>query len=134
LQADHLALRTAWPDALRMNRREMLLHALRLALINRIWLLATEVPDFAPRTGASRQGIEARILRLDIAASLTQLAQIFPADPDPTADRDFAEPRAPRAGGAYLREHTEIFAPIRQLFDLVRELGVAINHEVGAFG
>jgi phosphoenolpyruvate carboxylase len=134
LQADHLALRGAWPEAPRMNRREMLLHALRLALINRIWLLATEIPDFAPRTGASRQSIEARILRLDIAAALTLLERIFPAESDPYAEHDFAEPRAPRAGGAYRREHTEIFTPIRQLFDMVREVGVAINHEVGAFG
>ena len=51
VQADHLALRAAWPDAPRMAAREMLLHALRLALIHRIWLLATAHSGFlaAPR-------------------------------------------------------------------------------------
>jgi phosphoenolpyruvate carboxylase len=41
--ADHLALRVAWPDVPHMANRETLLHALRLALIHRIWLLATAV-------------------------------------------------------------------------------------------
>ena len=66
IQADHLALRVAWPDAPRMATREVLLHALRLALIHRIWLLATEISDFSPRHGVTRPVLEAAILRLDI--------------------------------------------------------------------
>ena len=46
VHADHLALREIWPDAPRMATREVLLHALRLALIHRIWLLSTEIADF----------------------------------------------------------------------------------------
>ena len=61
------------------------------------------------------------------------LGTIFPVA-DAAADRDFAEPRAPRAVSSYAREHAEIFAPMRLLFDLVRELGTAVTHEVGAFG
>ena len=46
VHADHLALREIWPDAPRMATREVLLHALRLALIHRIWLLSTEISGF----------------------------------------------------------------------------------------
>jgi phosphoenolpyruvate carboxylase len=35
---------------------------------------------------------------------------------------------------SYAREHSEIFAPMRAHFDLVREIATAITHEVGAFG
>ena len=58
VQADHLALRAVWPDAPRMATREVLLHALRLALIHRIWLLATRDPGFlaAPRRDAAGAG------------------------------------------------------------------------------
>ena len=35
---------------------------------------------------------------------------------------------------AYAREHSEIFTPMLRLFDMVREIGTAITHEVGAFG
>ena len=83
ISADHLALRVAWPDAPHMATREVLLHALRLALIHRIWLLATEISDFSPRHGVTRPVLEAAILRLDIEASLQLLAEIFPAAPDP---------------------------------------------------
>ena len=44
------------------------------------------------------------------------------------------EPAAPRASNAYAKEHAEIFAPIRQLFAMVREIATAVTHEVGAFG
>jgi phosphoenolpyruvate carboxylase len=132
--ADHLALRGVWPEAPRMAVREVVLHAIRLALINRIWLLETRIPDFAPRYGTTRQALGARILRLDIDAALDLLTETFPAATDPAAERDYAEPRAPRSAGAYAREHAEIFPPMRTLFALVREIGTAICHEVGAFG
>ena len=134
ISADHLALRVAWPEAPHMATREILLHALRLSLIHRIWLLATEISDFSPRHGVTRPVLEAAILRLDIEASLKLLAEIFPAAPDPSADCDYGEPAAPRSTAAYAREHREIFEPMRRLFEMVREIATAITHDVGAFG
>ncbi len=134
IQADHVALRAAWPEAPVMASREMLLHALRLAIIHRIWLLATGVPDFSPRHGVTRAAVDLRLLRLDVPATLALLEEIFPAAPDPAAERDYAEPRAPRATAAYAKENAELFRPMARLFDLVREISVAVTHEVGAFG
>ena len=134
ISADHLALRVAWPDAPRMATREVLLHALRLALIQRIWILASEISDFSPRYGVTRPMLEAAILRLDIEASLRLLAEIFPAAPDAGAELDFGESPSPRGTAAYIREHQEIFDPMRRLFGMVREIATAITHEVGAFG
>jgi phosphoenolpyruvate carboxylase len=134
VQADHVSLRAHWPDAPVMAVRTAVLHALRLALVHRIWLLATMIPDFSPRFGVTRQALEARILRLDIPQALSLLAEVFPAAPDPAADRDYAEPQGPRIGTAYAREHVEIFTPMQRLFDLIREIGTGITHEVGAFG
>jgi phosphoenolpyruvate carboxylase len=134
IQADHVALRAAWPDAPVMQTRLMLLHALRLALIHRIWLLEAAIPDFSPRHGVTRQGLEGRILRLDIDASLALLEDVFPALPDPAAALDYAEPPGPRMSAAYTREHATLFAPMRTLFAQIREIGAAVTHEVGAFG
>jgi phosphoenolpyruvate carboxylase len=134
IQADHVALRALWPDAPMMADRLMLLHALRLALIHRLWLISTAIPDFSPRHGITRSTLDGRILRLDIPASVKFLSEVFPAAPDPSADRDFAEPRAPRAAAAYTREHEEIFSPMARLFGLVREISTAVTHEVGALG
>lgn len=134
IQADHVALRAIWPDAPVMGTREIVLHALRLSLVHRIWLLSIAIPDFSARHGVTRQDLEARILRLDIPPALKLLAEVFPSTPDPAAERDYAEPRAPRVSAAYAREHTEIFVPIERLFGLIREISAAVTHEVGAFG
>jgi phosphoenolpyruvate carboxylase len=134
LQADHVQLRAHWPDAPSMADRLSLLHALRLALIHRIWLLETAIPDFSPRFGVTRAALEQRILRLDVPGAIAFLGDVFPAAPDPAADRDYAEPHGPRLGAAYAREHAELFTPMLRLFEMVREIGTAITHEVGAFG
>ena len=134
LQADHLALRTAWPELPAMPDRLVLLHALRLALIHRIWLLAVAIPDFTPRDGATRESMVLRILQLDIEPALAALAKIFPAEPGAVVGLDFREPAPPREGLSYAAEHDAIFTPMARLFALVRECGAAITHEVGAFG
>jgi phosphoenolpyruvate carboxylase len=134
LQEDHLALRAAWPDLPRMPDRLVLLHALRLALIHRIWLLAVAVPEFSPRHGATREAVIRGILQLDVERALALLAEVFPAAADPSAGLDFAEAAPPREGASYAREHAAIFAPMGRLFALMRECSAAIGHEVGAFG
>jgi phosphoenolpyruvate carboxylase len=138
IQADHVKLRQAWPGAPTMATPEMLLHALRIALIGRIWLLATGVPEFSPRHGVTRDALFLRILRLDVPASLGILGEVFPASPDSVAGRDFSEPSGATSGAqeaaSYQREHDLILGPIGRLFDMVREIGTAITHHVGAFG
>ncbi len=134
IQLDYLALIDTWPDAPRMATASVLLHSLRIALIQRIWLLGTEIPEFSPRHGVTRQGLEDRLIRLDVPACLALLAEIFPTSPDPAAARDYAEPAGPRNAVSYEREHATVFEPIRRLFATVREIGAAITHDVGAFG
>jgi phosphoenolpyruvate carboxylase len=134
IQMDAVALRAVWPDAPRMATRELLLHSLRLALVHRIWLLATAIPDFSARFGATRADVEVRVLRLDITTTLSLLEQIFPRAPDAGADLDYGEPRGPGQSQAYAREHAEIFQPIARYFAMIREISTAIMHEVGAHG
>ena len=134
IQLDYLALIDTWPDAPRMAAPSVLLHALRIAAIQRIWLLGTAIPEFSPRHGVTRQGLEDRLIRLDIPACLALLAEIFPTAPNPAAARDYGEPAGRRNAMSYEREHATLFEPIRRLFATVREIGAAITHDVGAFG
>jgi phosphoenolpyruvate carboxylase len=134
VHADHLALRAAWPDAPTMPERELLLHALRLACIHRIWILTAMIPDFAPRFGVMRTGLQQRLLRLDVPAALSTLGRVFPSAPDDTSGTDFGEPGTSQNGLGYGREHAQIFTPIGRYFALVREISTAVCHEVGAFG
>ena len=134
IQSDHLMLRAVWPDAPRMGTRELLLHALRIAVIQNIWLLAVRIPDFSARHGVTRQGLMQRLLRLDVPGALALLGEVFPAAPNPAENHDYGEARGARAAVSYDREHKTIFEPMARLFALVREIGTAITHEVGAFG
>ncbi len=134
IQADHLALRAAWPEAPRMALPEVLLHAIRLTLIERIWLLSTRIPYFSPRHGFTREALDDQVLRLEIPNVLKELAEIFPQAADQSVLLDFREPSGPRSANAYTREDAEIFQPMRRLFELVREISIAVMHDVGAFG
>ncbi|MEO3470528.1 phosphoenolpyruvate carboxylase [Roseomonas sp. CAU 1739] len=134
LQADHQALRAAWPDLPVMQDRLVLAHALRLCLAQRLWLLAVSLPEFSPRHGATRDALVARLLQLDVPPVLDLLGEIFPAAPDPSSGLDFGEPTGPREGASYAAEHAAIFGPMGAIFALVRECSAVISHEVGAFG
>jgi phosphoenolpyruvate carboxylase len=134
LLADHAALRAAWPgEAPRMPDRLFALHAVRLCMIHRVWLLAVRVPDFSPRHGVTREGLLRLLLRLDVSGAAALLDRVFPSGPPPDAGLDFAEPPSPRRAG-YGREQAELVAPLRALFDGIREVSAVVSLECGAFG
>jgi phosphoenolpyruvate carboxylase len=134
LLADHAALRAAWPgEAPRMPDRLFALHAVRLCLVHRVWLLAVRVPDFSPRHGVTREELLRRLLRLDVAGATALLDRVFPSGPLPDAGLDFAEPPSPRRTG-YGREQAELVAPLGELFAAIREASAVVSLECGAFG
>ncbi len=133
LAADWLALKPVLPGET-MPPRLVLLHALRLAAIHRIWLLATHVPDFSPRDGLDRDALVQRLLRLEMGFALAQLDEIFPVNQDPAATLDFGEPPGPREARTYEHEHRTLFEPMGRWFEIVRDISAAIQHEVGAYG
>ena len=133
VQQDFLALAAVWPSEPASDRL-VLLHALRLAAIHRIWLLATRIPDFSPRHGVTRAALLQRLLQLDVPWALALLDEIFPASPDADATLDFAEPPGQRADSGYAMLHEQVFQPMQALFEQVREASAALAHEVGAFG
>lgn len=134
LTCDWLSLQGAAPDLGKMSVRLTLLHAIRLALIHRIWFLAVHIPGFRPQSGITREALIERFLRLDVDGCLTLLEDIFPITPDPTLGLNFGEPAGPRDVGTYEAEHSTLFEPIRRGFQQVREISGMIQHEVGAFG
>ncbi|MBS1066996.1 phosphoenolpyruvate carboxylase [Gluconobacter cerinus] len=134
IQTDHIALRAAWPDAPHMEPREKLLHAIRFALIDRLWVLSTRIPYFGPRNSLTRDSITNLILCLDIPRSLHLLDDLFPVSGPSVANLDFGEPGDAGEESGFAREHREIFQPLERSFNLLREIGVAIMHTNRAFG
>jgi phosphoenolpyruvate carboxylase len=149
LQADYLLLRDQLAGAeagaifaqavLSDERREdlALLHALRIALIHRIYLLASHIPDFTPQRGFTRDDLLQRLIHLDVDEVVSLLKEIFPLrDASETEGHDFAEPASYRggAGQTYEVEHERIFNPIAANFTLLRRIGAAITYHIGAVG
>lgn len=134
LLADSIALRAAWPEAPLMSDRLFLLHAIRITAIHRVWLIAVAIPDFSPRHGMTRSMLLRRLLQLDIEGAVAMLEKIFPPVIDVASTLDFGEPVPARRPASYEREHRTLFAPLRELAVLIREVSAAVAFECGAFG
>jgi phosphoenolpyruvate carboxylase len=138
LQADQLwLLEAVEPVETVQRRRLILLHGIRVAVIQRICLLATEIPNFSPQLVVTRDDILARILELDVLNAVERLRLIFPHE-DGVADTrdDFGEESQyrPEPALSCALEHDALFGPMLKLFDLARRIGTAISYEIGAIG
>ena len=112
------------------------LNALRIALIQELYLLASHVPEFSDRHELTRDGLMARLVQLDIDASLAKLGEIFPTTEGDDEALDFGEPTTYESaeGQSYRQEHVLIFQPMARLYELIRRISTAIIYNVGALG
>jgi phosphoenolpyruvate carboxylase len=113
-----------------------ILHALRIALIQRLFLLATHIPDFSDRHGVTPEELIGRVLHLDIEPAVRLLAVIFPKTDAGEAAGDFGEPAtyASDANQSYELEHLRIFQPMAGLHELMRRVSAGVIHTIGALG
>lgn len=113
-----------------------LLHALRVALIHRIFFLATHIPEFSQRHDITPEELNARILHLDMEGAIEALGRIFPQTETTELPTDFGETATYEAdtGQSYAQLHTQIFEPMAKLYELTRRTSTGIDHIVGAMG
>ncbi|NQU60061.1 MAG: phosphoenolpyruvate carboxylase [Rhodospirillales bacterium] len=112
-----------------------LLHGVRIALIQEIFLLIARLPRFSNQA-FSADDVNNELLHLNIKYGVDILRRVFPvseAAPDPEAFGEAATYRTDVEQG-YGREHRELFDPIEDIFDLVRRVGTAISHITGGVG
>ncbi|MCB2055374.1 MAG: phosphoenolpyruvate carboxylase [Geminicoccaceae bacterium] len=112
-----------------------LLHALRLALMQKLMLQVIHVPDFSDRHRTTHDELIARMVRLDIGPALELLREVFPLT-ERGEELDFGETATYRSGEnqSYAQEHALIFRPIAAHYDLVRRISSGIIHHIGALG
>jgi phosphoenolpyruvate carboxylase len=114
-----------------------LLHAIRLALMMRIFILAARLPRFTATSEASYDQIFQQALALDIPDVARVMRVAFPkraSDAATAAQFDEQATYLPRGMDDYGRIETEILEPMEQAYDMVREIGTGISHHWGAFG
>ena len=122
------------PDAVRDNSQ--LLHALRLALMQRIYLLSTHIPDFSDRNEITLDEMHAQIVHLDITEVIAALDEIFPRTDDSASDAEFGETASyeNESAQSYEVEHARIFQPAARLYELVRRISTGVTYSLGAVG
>lgn len=113
-----------------------MLHALRLALMQRLMRLATRVPDFSDRHSTTHDTLIVRLMHLEVEPALQLLSEIFPVTEESGPELDFGEPATYQSAGgqSYLAEHVTIFRPIAADFELIRLISSGIVYHVGAVG
>ncbi|WP_159107104.1 phosphoenolpyruvate carboxylase [Azospirillum sp. B4] len=123
------------PDAALSNGL-LVLHALRIALIQEVFLRATHIPQFSSQHNITHRRLMARLMQLDVPWALELLARIFPVTGEAAGDGDFGEAATYVSDDSqnYGQENERIFKPIASLYDLVRRVGNGITQRIGFFG
>lgn len=114
----------------------LLLHTLRIALIQEIFVLSTRVPEFSMQTGTTRERIIEALLGLRVMPAVETLDRIFPRAGDTRLGDDFGEPATYRSDETlgYDEEHDQIFVPLARLYETMRRVSSGVSHIIGALG
>lgn len=124
------------PDREERRRSLGVLHALRLALMQHMFLLAVRVPPFSRANDISRSDVLDMILSLRVDDALAQLRRAFPNRGPSVADFQLDEPSDYPEGEAqtYADIHQRYINPIDRSYRLILEIGVSIANHFGAHG
>ncbi|HEX7820063.1 MAG TPA: phosphoenolpyruvate carboxylase [Sphingobium sp.] len=126
------------PDEAREATRRSLgvLHALRLALIQHMFLHAVQVPQFARSNDISRDDVINMVFALRTEEAVAQLRRAFPVSAPEQADFSVNEPSdyPDRHGQPYSDLRARLIDPIEQADMLVRQITSAVANVFGAFG
>jgi len=113
-----------------------ILHALRLAVIMKILILATELPTFS-RSGTSQLDVLQRLQHFQIDSIIQDLEAKFPAHNQMIKWTDEllekSDVKSLKAEGFPHIAET-VIKPMRRGADLVRQITIAITHSYDAFG
>lgn len=118
-------------------RLEMdVMHAIRIALIQHIFLLAARVPAFSTRDDIARDDIIRLILSLRVHEAVELLRAAFPRAQPTLADYALDEPATytGEGGSDYSEINRVLIDPILDAYGAVLEIGVGISHHFGAYG
>ena len=118
-------------------RRQLgVLHALRICLMQHIFIKAVQIPAFSRRNDISRDDILDMILSLRITEALELLRRAFVISAPSINDFEIDEPTdyPSETTQAYKSLHTDYFDEIEKSYDLILRIGVAIANYFGAHG
>ncbi len=113
-----------------------MLQALRLALLQHMFIKAVQVPVFSRSNDVSREDVLEMVFTLRIDDALAQLRRAFPTSFPSIGDFAVDETSDYPDGGdnGYIAIRRDFIDPIEQAYALVLRIGTAIANEFGAHG
>jgi phosphoenolpyruvate carboxylase len=113
-----------------------LLHAVRLALIMRLLLLAARLPTFSARGDISRETVLELLLAMRVDEATAILRDVFPATESEGRIAGLEEPSTyeTRKARGYPQIHSGYILPMEEIFSVLKDIGVALSHRFGAYG
>ncbi len=124
------------PERESVRRRIGVLQALRLALLQHMFLKAVAIPAFSRANDISRRDVIEMVMTLRIEEALAQLRRAFPVRVPGPRDFTLAEPSDYPDGGeeGYGAIERDYIAPIEAAHRLCLRISTAIANEFGAHG
>ncbi|WP_035614092.1 phosphoenolpyruvate carboxylase [Hyphomonas johnsonii] len=114
------------------------LHALRLALMMRAFVLVGQLPRISERHDIDARGLLQMVTQLRIREAVDLLGTIFPQAQDAeTPFSEITEPGSEARSGAsygYARINKTIIGPLEDIDRALHGISLAITHAYGAFG
>jgi phosphoenolpyruvate carboxylase len=113
-----------------------LLQALRLALLQHMFLRAAQVPAFARSNDVAREDVLEMVLSLRIDEALAQLRRAYPVSQPKLSDFSVDEPTQypDLAGEGYAAVRARFIDPIERAHALNLRIAAAIANHFGAHG
>ena len=80
--------------------------------------------------------VRAQLFSLDIDIALDALKRAFPPEMQGKVTNDFGEASTYQSDiqHGYDYEHNQLFEPMGEFYDLIRQLSAALSHQIGAVG
>lgn len=124
------------PDREHTRRTIGVLQALRLALLQHMFLKAVSIPAFSRANDISRDDVLEMVFTLRIDDALAQLRRAYPTSFPRLGDFDVEEPSdyPDGDGTGYSAIQRDYIDPLERAYDLTRQITTAIANEFGAHG
>ncbi|MEM8918167.1 MAG: phosphoenolpyruvate carboxylase [Pseudomonadota bacterium] len=125
------------PEADEERRRTLgVLHALRLALMQHIFLKAVQIPPFSRRNDISRDDILDMVFALRIPDAVSLLRDAYPVEAPEIGDFNMDEPAQSARSSApeYARIRSDYIDVIEDAYRLMLRISTAIANHFGAHG
>lgn len=117
------------------DRSLTILHSLRLAVIMKMTLLATQLPQNG-KPGTSAMDVLKDLQNLQVSSALSRLKAAYPQSGEDMSWTEELSEKSPDAGsfGAYPHLVSSIIKPLERANSLVKQITVAVTHSYDAYG